>query len=98
MARYRIKRKTKSFGVVDAAGNALGNAAGGLMEGVGKAADTKAGNIAGGILGAKLLGPAIGSMTGFGSLGTIGGYVAGKAITHGAAKGLKQAGQDLQNN
>jgi len=95
MATYRIKRKT--FGVIEAAGNTLGNTAGGLMKGVGAAADSKIGRFAGGIVGAGTIGRTLGYMTGMPLLGTIGGYVAGKAITGGVGKGLKDAGQSLQD-
>ena len=95
MAKYRLKRKT--FGVIEAAGNTLGNTAGGLMKGVGAAADSKVGRFAGGVLGAGTLGHTIGSLTGMPLLGTVGGYIAGKAITGGVGKGLKDAGQSLQD-
>ena len=95
MATYRIKRKT--FGVIEAAGNTLGNTAGGLMKGVGTAADSKIGKFAGGVIGAGTIGRTLGNMTGMPLLGTIGGYVAGKAITGGIGKGLKDAGQSLQD-
>ena len=95
MATYRIKRKT--FGVIEAAGNTLGNTAGGLMKGVGAAADSKIGRFAGGVIGAGTIGRTLGMMTGMPLLGTIGGYVAGKAITGGVGKGLKDAGQSLQD-
>lgn len=95
MATYRIKRKT--FGVIEAAGNTLGNTAGGLMKGVGTAADSKIGKFAGGVIGAGTIGRTLGYMTGMPLLGTIGGYVAGKAITGGIGRGLKDAGQSLQD-
>jgi hypothetical protein len=95
MATYRIKRKT--FGVIEAAGNTLGNTAGGLMKGVGTAADSKIGKFAGGVIGAGTIGRTLGNMTGMPLLGTIGGYVAGKAITGGIGRGLKDAGQSLQD-
>lgn len=95
MAKYRLKRKT--FGVIEAAGNTLGNTAGGLMKGVGAAADSKIGRFAGGVIGAGTLGQTIGSLTGMPLLGTVGGYIAGKAITGGVGKGLKDAGQSLQD-
>lgn len=99
MATYRIKRKT--FGVIEAAGNTLGNTAGGLMKGVGAAADSKIGRFAGGIVGAGTIGRTLGYMMGGGllarGLGALGGYVAGKSITGGIGKGLKNAGQSLQD-
>jgi hypothetical protein len=95
MATYRIKRKT--FGVIEAAGNTLGNTTGGLMKGVGAAADSKIGKFAGGVIGAGTIGRTLGNMTGMPLLGTIGGYVAGKAITGGIGRGLKDAGQSLQD-
>ncbi len=95
MAKYRLKRKT--FGVIEAAGNTLGNTAGGLMKGVGSAADSKIGRFAGGVIGAGTIGKTLGMMTGMPLLGTVGGYIAGKAITGGVGKGLKDAGQSLQD-
>ena len=95
MATYRIKRKT--FGVIEAVGNTLGNTAGGVMKGVGAAADSKIGKFAGGVIGAGTIGRTLGNMTGMPLLGTIGGYVAGKAITGGIGRGLKDAGQSLQD-
>lgn len=99
MARYRLKRKT--FGVIEAAGNTLGNTAGGIMKGVGSAADSNIGRFAGGILGAGTIGSTVGYMLGGGPLAKLAGlgagYVAGKAITGGVGKGLKTAGQNLQD-
>ena len=96
MAKYRLKRKT--FGVIEAAGNTLGNTVGGLMKGVGAAADSKIGRFAGGVVGANTIGRTISYMTGgHPILGAIGGYIAGKAITGGVGKGLKEAGQNLQD-
>ena len=95
MAKYRLKRKT--FGVIEAAGNTLGNTAGGLMKGVGAAADSKIGRFAGGVIGAQTIGHTLGALTGMPLLGTFGGYIAGKAITGGVGKGLKDAGQSLQD-
>lgn len=95
MAKYRLKRKT--FGVIEAAGNTLGNTAGGLMKGVGAAADSKIGRVAGGVLGAGTIGSTLGYMMGGSLLAKGLGYVAGKAITGGVGKGLKDAGQSLQD-
>ena len=101
MAEYRLKRKTKTFNVIEAAGSALGNTTGGILKGVGSVADSKVGRVGGGVLGAMTLGRTLGTvMSGVpfgGVLGTLGGYVAGKAITGGIGKGLKNAGQSLQD-
>ena len=99
MARYRLKRKT--FGALEAAGNVLGNTAGGVMKGAGSVLDSNAGRVVGGLAGAKVLGSAIkyglGGGLGAGLVGGIAGYVAGKNITGGVGKGLKDAGQSLQD-
>ena len=99
MARYRLKRKT--FGVIEAAGNTLGNTAGGIMKGVGSVADSNIGRFGAGILGATTIGRTAGYMLGGGLLGrAVGagiGYVAGKGIAGGVGKGLKTAGQNLQD-
>ena len=78
----RYRLKRKTFGALEAAGNVLGNTAGGLA-------------------GAKVLGSAIKYGLGGGLLaGAVGlgaGYVAGKNITGGIGRGLKNAGQSLQD-
>ncbi len=102
MAKHRLKRKT--FGVVqntlNGVGDTLKTTAGGIMEGVGRAAETNAAGVVGGALTAAKFGGAIGSVLGGGFLGkAIGtglGYVAGKALTKGIGRGVKNAGQDLQ--
>lgn len=106
MATYRLKRKT--FGIGDAANNALGaagsavgNVAGGVMHGIGSGMNSKIGGIAGGGLTAATLGNTVSTMLGGGLLGKAVGYGAtyfgGKALTQGIGKGLKNAGQSLKD-
>lgn len=100
MATYILKRKLYGMG------SAISNTIGGTMEGVGNALDSKPAAWAGGLLGAGKLGKPLGESIkevmpfGMGWAGNLAGYAAGAALgaaaTRGLGKGMKSAGESLQ--
>jgi len=107
MVTYVLKRKTKSFGLMDGAGNLLSSAGEAGKNVIGAAVDTTK-QVAGGTMDAvgkvaqtgtaKLAGRIGAAMAGsaLGPLGTIAGFMLGGKATESAGKALSNAGQNIQ--
>ena len=95
MARYRIKRtEDRTYSLVgDAARNTLGSG----LSAVGSVMKSVPGRVAGGIIGAGTIGKAIGSALGAPLTGRVLGYFAGKAMTKGLGKTIKNYGAGMRS-